>query len=131
MEGTDAADYKLYKAECEVEMVSLEKKLGEMSEGAQKIDKVLHEAVENVSKLQIYWKTYDSMGKRRLFNAVFPEKIWYDGSKYRTVRVNEGIELIYLKNKELGAFENRKSDLEDHFSAQVAGSRIELPTLGL
>ncbi|EHQ29751.1 recombinase family protein [Mucilaginibacter paludis] len=131
MEETDAADYKIYKAECEAEMVGLEKKLGEMSEGVQKIDKVLHEAVENVSKLQIYWKTYDSMGKRRLFNAVFPEKIWYDGSKYRTVRVNEGIEVIYLKNKELGAFENRKSDLEDHFSAQVAGSRIELPTLGL
>ncbi|WP_345952118.1 recombinase family protein [Mucilaginibacter sp. PAMB04274] len=130
-EETDVTEYRKYKAECEAEIEKLEARLMELANGAQKIDSLLKKAIGNLQKLILYWNDFDSMGKRRLVNSVFPGKLNFDGSTYRTARLNEVIELIYLNTSDLQAKKKQENEIFSHLPASVAGSRIELPTLGL
>ena len=130
-EETDVNEYRAYKAECEVQISRLESQLTGATDGLRNIDRLLNEAIKNVEKLDFYWKTFNSEGKRRLISSFFPGKIHYDGKHYRTERLNEAIEEIYLINSKLRAKKMQESEKIFNFPAQVAGSRIELPTSGL
>jgi site-specific DNA recombinase len=37
--------------------------------------------------------------KRVIIGSIYPEKLTFDGFKYRTTRVNEAVELIYMLTK--------------------------------
>ncbi len=130
-EETDVVEYRKYKAECEVEIEKLEAKLIELSNGAQKIDSLLKKAIYNLERLILYWKDFDSMGKRRLISSVFPGMLNFDGNTYRTGRLNGIVERIYLNTNNLQIQKKQKNEVFSHLPALVAGSRIELPTLGL
>ena len=106
---TDVTEYRQYKTECEVEIEKLEAKLIELSNSAQKIDSLLKKAIFNLERLVLYWNDFDSMGKRRLINSVFPGKLNYDGNTYRTVRLNEIVEQIYLNINNLHYKKSRKT----------------------
>lgn len=45
------------------------------------------------------YKNSSVEGKRYLVSCIFPEKMEYDGDRYRTLLANEITEHIYLKNK--------------------------------
>src|SRR5581483_11854973 len=41
------------------------------------------------------WKEGDVKRKRVIIGSIYPEKLTFDGFRYRTTRVNEAVELIY------------------------------------
>src|SRR5690606_14049235 len=63
--------------------------------------------------------------KRKIIGSIFPEKLVFDGERYRTARVNEAARLIYAIDKGFG--ENKTGQAEDNFnlSSSVPGTGFE------
>ena len=57
-----------------------------------------------------------------IIGSIFPEKIEFDGEKYRTSKMNEVAELIFQSNNELG---KQKQDLESTKSRSVPRVGLE------
>ena len=62
---------------------------------------------------------------------MFPENLTFDGSQDRTVRLNEAIGVFSALKADFGSKNKGKPVLKTDLPTIVAGSRIELPTLGL
>jgi site-specific DNA recombinase len=48
--------------------------------------------------------------KRSILGSIFPEKLTFNGLKYRTTRVNDVVRLIYGLDKDLNQNENGQPD---------------------
>src|SRR5690606_31123119 len=89
-----------------------------------KLNKAL-DIVQKVSKIYIYGEIEK---KRTLIGSIFPEKLEFDGTQYRTARINSVFASIFQINNELRKNKNRKNDHFNHFSCLVPEVGIE-PTL--
>lgn len=90
----------------------------------RKLNKAL-DIVQNVSNLYIDGNIEK---KRTLIGSIFPEKLEFDGTQYRTARINSVFASIFQINNELRKNKNRKNDHFNHFSSLVPEVGIE-PTL--
>src|SRR5690606_6698180 len=89
-----------------------------------KLNKALN-LIENISEVYIHG---DVEKRRTLIGSIFPEKLEFDGIRYRTTRMNSVVDYIFQINNELLKNKNRKNDLKNHFSCLVPEVGIE-PTL--
>jgi protein-tyrosine phosphatase len=55
----------------------------------------------------------------KIIGSIFPEKLEFDGTQYRTARINAVVATIFQINNELCNKKNRKSDKNNHFSCVV------------
>ena len=85
---------------------------------------------ENLSK---YWEFGTSENKQRIQKMLFPEGLYIVPEKrtYLTQNMNQVFQLIPLFTGVGEGCKTKKVATADDFSLLVAGSRIELPTLGL
>jgi site-specific DNA recombinase len=63
--------------------------------------------------------------KNKLLSSIFKEKIVFDGIKYRTPILKEGIRFIYSKINELERFKNKKGDKLSNVSRLVQKAGLE------
>lgn len=63
--------------------------------------------------------------KRNIIGSIFPGKLIFENSEYRTTRVNEVVSLICLNNSELGAKKEGQPKNNFKLSSQVALAGIE------
>jgi DNA invertase Pin-like site-specific DNA recombinase len=108
-DSIDAADYKTVKTKCEQEIVQLEAKWAEITRQQPDIEPLMTKAISLLGKMDLLYKQSDIIWKRDLIGSIFPEKLTFDGSTYRTTRLNEAVRLIYsmgegLSEKEMGQF---------------------------
>ena len=102
----DAIDFRSIKADGNEKISILEAKLSELNTKNQailNIRPIAARAISNLSNLDLFYENSSVEGKRYLISCLFPEKLVYNGDRYRTLLVNEIAEHIYLKNKELEA----------------------------
>jgi site-specific DNA recombinase len=64
--------------------------------------------------------------KRQIISSMYPEKLTFDGSQYRTPRLNEAVRLIYTLDKGFVEMKNRKNNEFSCLSGEVVPTRIEL-----
>ncbi len=128
----DGADYRNIKSDCERQVAIIESKLVELSEKADKgIGPILDKALKNVSRLPELYQLADNQIKRHIISSMFPQNLTFDGIEHRTDRINEAIRVIDSVKAVFGAKKKGKSTKKVDLPSVVAGSRIELPTLGL
>lgn len=102
----DAIDFRAIKNESSEKISIIESKLSELNtknKAVLNIRPIAERAIGNLTNLDLFYENSSVEGKRYLISCLFPEKMEYDGDRYRTLLVNEIAEHIYLKNKELGA----------------------------
>lgn len=63
----------------------------------RKLNKAL-DIIQNISKLYIQGEIET---KRTLIGSIFPEKLEFDGTQYRTARINAVVATIFQINNEL------------------------------
>ena len=100
----DAIDFRSIKADGNEKISILEAKLSELNTKNQailNIRPIAARAISNLSNLDLFYENSSVEGKRYLISCLFPEKLEYNGDRYRTLLVNEIAGHIYLKNKEL------------------------------
>lgn len=121
-------DYKEIKKECEDRLAKLEGQLAEKSNTVSvgSIEKSLDKAIQTLTNIDVMFDKGTVTDRRTIISSIFPEKITFDGSQYRTPRLNSVANYIYLINSNLHQIKNRKSEDFFHLSGMVAPSRIEL-----
>jgi site-specific DNA recombinase len=124
-DAIDSSDYKLLKSECESRLVVLEAKLTGYSKPKHNLDGCINKALNTLSQLNATYSQGDTAVKRSVIGSIYPEKLCFDGTTYRTARVNVAAELIYLINSKLGSKKNRTNLDLSKLSDSVAPTRLE------
>ncbi|WP_440793138.1 recombinase family protein [Pedobacter sp. 22226] len=100
----DAVDFRAIKVDCNEKIAIIESKLSELNaknKAELNIKPIAERAINNLMNLDVFYENSSVEGKRYLISCLFPEKMEYNGDRYRTPNVNEIAQHIYLKNKEL------------------------------
>jgi site-specific DNA recombinase len=126
-EKLDADDYREIKEECKRNIENLEEELSAYvsEQKNHNIKKNLDDALNALSSLSSLYKDGDIGAKRYIISSIYPEKLFFDGSAYRTPRLNVIAECISLVNKALGDKKNRTNESFSHLSGLVAGTGLE------
>ena len=130
-DAIDTNDYKSIKSECENKLMSLEAKLTGFSEKTYDLTDCIDKALTNLSRVQIAYSDGDTTVKRSIIGSIYPEKLCFDGTGYRTAQINQAAQLIYLINSQLGIKKNRTKLDFSSLSDSVAGAGLEPTTFGL
>jgi site-specific DNA recombinase len=109
----EPTEYRSIKSDYEKKITGLESRLIELSKESQNIEPLLDKAVATLSCLDKLYEKADNKTKREIIGSIYPEKLVFDGFRYRTTRLNEAVELIYNLGK--GFSENKKGQIEDDF----------------
>lgn len=110
----DADDYRTIKKECSDVIDRLEAKLVNTVSMEDRIEPLWEKVISNLSGLDELYQNGNAAQKRRIIGSMFPENLTFDGSQYRTTRVNQALEILSLINKKLHNKKNRtNSDLSD------------------
>ncbi len=124
-EAIDISDYKAIKTECERKLNLLEIKLASTTPQQDDIEQYIDKALYNLAHLDERYEKADIQTKREIIGSIYPEKIEFSESTYRTSRINEAVSLIYKLD---AAFrENKKGQIsiKTDLSCQVASTGIE------
>ena len=127
----DSIDYRKIKSDSERQISVLEGKLMDLSANSFRIGPLLQKALSNVAHLPILYQNADIQDKRKIISSMFPENLTFDGAQHRTTRINEAIRVFNTLKADFGAKNKGKPVIKTDLPTVVAGSRIELPTLGL
>lgn len=129
----DRSLYDKFNMKYRTELSQIEKEIENSGETLSNSEKFINNSVEVCSRINKIWCSGDYAQKVKLQKTVFPEGVMYDREKdeYRTSKVNSVIELISKQARVLESHKKRKDDFFVNLPLLVAGSRIELPTLGL
>jgi hypothetical protein len=63
----------------------------------------------------------DNKTKQEIIGSIYPEKVTFDGFRYRTARLNEVLELIY--NMDKGFSQNKSGQTESNFALSTPVTR--------
>ena len=88
-------------------------------------------SVNIIANLGFFMKDAPVKVKCKLLSSMFPQRIKFDGEKYRTNDYNKVLDLIFQETKKLRGYEEKESEnpAEDsHLSQLVPRPRIELGT---
>ncbi len=93
-------DYREFKKECEEEIERTENRLFKITSRTTNIKDFLRQAVENLEDAGKKYDNFDSKRKRRVVGSIFPEKLVFDGTHYRTARLNDVVSMIFNVDKD-------------------------------
>ena len=91
----DGNDFRQIKTEGEEKIIRLEAKLAELSVSTINIDSILNKATKTLTNLASLYENGNISLKREIIGSMYPEKLTFNGTQYRTTRINEAILLIY------------------------------------
>jgi hypothetical protein len=94
------------KSEIEARITRLEAKLTGSISDSENIEPLWDKAISSISNLDSLYENGSITQKRKIIGSVFPEKLTFDGIRFRTTRINEAIEYIQLMDNELGGNKN-------------------------
>src|SRR5690606_22073465 len=95
----------------------------------QDIQRKLNKALDIVQNISSLYTNGDIEKKRTLIGSIFPEKLEFDGTQYRTARINSVFASIFHINNELHKNKNRKNDHFNHFSCLVPYGNIDFTAI--
>lgn len=121
----EATDYKTIKQEGEKRLNTLEARLLATPAPERNIDELLNKALDVLCHLDKLYAEGDTKRKRNIIGSIFPEKLTFNGVKYRTTRLNEVVRLIYSLDG--GLDENKNGQPEENFELSTPVARPGLP----
>lgn len=80
------------------------------------------------NRLVDYYNFMSSEGKRDLLSSMYPEKMVFDGTEVRTLRINEVVARMYQIKSGLGGKKERLSEKKSRQPLKVTPERFELST---
>ena len=129
----DDEDYRMIKSENKEKIDRLENELSRhLAESKEvNINIRLEKALMAITNISSMYQNADIELKRFIIGSIYPEKLEFDGTTYRTVRRNVIAEYIFKVNKELRNEKNGNYESVFHSSRLVAKTGVEPVTSGL
>ena len=94
-DALNSADYKSIKQECEHETILLEARVAHMSEQPVNMESQMIKAVSLLSNIDGMYNEAATFKKREIIGSMFPQKLEYCATGFRTTYVNEAVRLIF------------------------------------
>ena len=85
----------------------------------------LSKAVDNLAHLDAIYETATTIKKGQIIGSIFPEKLTFEGHNFRTVRLNQAVQLICSLDAAFRAKENGTSGSETNLSHPVIPLGLE------
>ena len=85
-------------------------------------------SVNIIANLGFFMKNAPTKVKCKLLSSMFPQKIEFDGEKYRTKEYNQVLDLIFQETNKLRGYGEKESEKSEAVSHSVPRPRIELGT---
>jgi site-specific DNA recombinase len=89
------------------------------------LEKMLDKAVSTLSNLDVIYSESDINQKREIIGSIYPEKLTFSESGYRTTRTNEIVSLIFQINSDLVKDKSRTFSDFSQKSGFVPGAGVE------
>ena len=121
----DYLDFKIIKKEKEELINELENKLIKASQSTVTIKTDLDQAIDALSSIDKLYKDGDVRKKREIVGSIYPEKLIFDGTQYRTARLNEVVQLIYTLDNGFSKKRNGQTDQNFDLSTLVPHRGVE------
>ncbi len=123
----DDEDYRMIKSESKVKIDQLENELSRhLAESKEvNINVRLEKALMAITNISSMYQNADIELKRFIIGSIYPEKLEFDGTTYRTVRRNVIAEYIFKVNRELRNKKNENYENIFHSSRLVLEAGIE------
>jgi site-specific DNA recombinase len=113
-------EYEDFKQQCTDEINRHEVELLELSKKKLDIGDHISLAIRNITKMHNLFDFGECSERRKVVGIIFPEKIIYDGIRFRTSRINEAMRLVFHISSGFGEMGN--SDDNEGYSS--SGSRL-------
>ena len=121
-----ASDYKEMKYEIEEKIKKLQIDIVKHEQGVQNIESKLDVCLDLLKNLHKHYAAGDTEIKQRIIGSIFPEKLIFEKSVYRTTNLNEAFALICNDSKPSNKTKNGKNLVLNKSSRRVVSPRIEL-----
>ena len=121
----DKESYQRIKASYNQDYSRLKSQLIENKSIDKDLIHKIERAFELISNLGQFYGSADLHGKQKLLGSIFPQKLNFDGTKYRTSGPNEIIELMFLVNNDLAKLKKDKSGYKPNLSSLVLRRGVE------
>lgn len=111
----DEDDYREIKSSGKLEADKLEEELGHLVSETKTYDiqTRLDHALNAISSISKRYKQGDMETKRMIASSIYPKKVEFDGTQFRTAEMNVIARYIYLTNKKLINKKNRHQIIEN------------------
>ncbi len=107
------------KSEIEKRIGRLEAKLTGTITDSKNIEPLWDRVISNISRLDSLYENGNVIQKRKIIGSIFPEKLTFDGSQFRTTRINEALEYILLIDNKIGGNKNGTNSSNLNLSRHV------------
>lgn len=121
----DDNDFNSLKKDTTAQIEEIEKQLEKLSDLHKDVRQLLSDGLKQLSRLDIRYINGNIEEKRDIVSSMFPEKLVFDGTRHRTQRINEAINLIYQRNSKLRDKKKGTNHLFFDLSPQVQKAGLE------
>lgn len=88
-------DYKVIKSECERSISRMEAQVAELVQQQVNLQPLIDSGITALEKIDTLYNEASTTDKRTIIDSMFPEKLEFHGTGFRTTRVNEAVRLIF------------------------------------
>ncbi|WP_082564265.1 recombinase family protein [Flavobacterium sp. Root420] len=124
----DALDYREIKSDYGDTLARLQAKYSGLNTDHENIEILLNKGIENLLRIHSIYDNSQFVECRDLIGSIFPENLIFDGIGFRTTRVNEAVQLMYLINKQLDQNKKETNQNISNLSLMVGDEGFEPPT---
>jgi site-specific DNA recombinase len=124
----DSADYRDIKSDYGDTLARLQAKYSGLDSDQDDIEKLLNQGIENLFRIYSINDNSQFVACRDLIGSIYPENLTYDGVGFRTTRINEAVQLMYLINKQLDSNKKETNQNISDLSLMVGDEGFEPPT---
>ena len=121
-------DYKTNKERYERQIQELKGRIDLLQTGTQGLKDKIDYSVNIIANLRTFMIDAPVKTKCKILSSMFPQKIEFDGEKYRTQSYNQVLDLIFQETNKLRGYGENKSEKPKAVSHSVPRPRIELGT---
>ena len=112
--------------ECQIQ--ELQERIELLQTNTKGLKEKIDYSVNIIANLGLFMKDAPAKVKCKLLSSMFPQKIQFDGEKYRTQSYNQVLDLIFQETKKLRGCEEEGIEKSEAVSHSVPRPRIELGT---
>ena len=112
--------------ECQIQ--ELQERIELLQTNTKGLKEKIDYSVNIIANLGLFMKNAPVKVKCKLLSSMFPQKIQFDGEKYRTQSYNQVLDLIFQETKKLRGCEEEGIEKSEAVSHSVPRPRIELGT---
>ena len=112
-DNIDPDDFRTIKKECELGILKAEQQLMEIGK-VTNIEPLIEQSVDFLENIDNLYCNGNPTIKNKIIGSMFPEKLQFDGERFRTTRINEAAQLIFNIDE---AFSQKEKGQKQDFSA--------------